>query len=235
VNKEIRILVELSRADLECSSLFGRTESIPRELEKHEAELMVHRRALETQESHDEDLRRDRRLLEREVEGTKARRRELELQQSRIKNNAEFQAMLREVEDLRRRVTELEDQALTSMQAEEQAQEEIRRLRDLAAQEERRLTGVRERLNAELVRYRQELESARQRREDLVSRLDPQLRSRYDRIRRSKGDMAVVGIEQRSCTGCGYQLPPQRVLELQRAERIIACEGCGRLLVWTGE
>jgi predicted nucleic acid-binding Zn-ribbon protein len=235
VSEEIRILVELSRADLECSRLSGRTESIPRELDKHEAELMVHGRALEVLELHAEDLRRDRRGFEREVESTKTRRRELELQQSRIKNNAEFQAMSHEVEDLRRRVAEIEDQALASMQEEEQVQTEIRRLQDLCAQEERRLGGVRERLNEELASYRQDLEASRQRRDGLVSQLDPQLRSRYERIRRSKGDMAVVGIVQGSCTGCGYHLPAQRVLELQRAERIIACEGCGRLLVWIGE
>lgn len=235
MNEEIRILVELSRADLECSRLFGRTESIPRELDKHEAELLVHRRALETQELHAEDMRRDRRMLEREIESAKTRRRELELQQSRIKHNTEFQAMLREVEDLRRRASELEDQALTSMQEEEQVQAEIQRLQDLAAQEERRLSGVRERLTEELTAYRSDLAEARQRRDGLIAQLDPQLRGRYERIQRSKGDMAVVGIVQGSCTGCGYHLPPQRVLELQRADKVIACEGCGRLLVWTGE
>ncbi len=235
MNEEIAILVELSRADLECSRLAGLTESIPRELDKHEAELMVHRRALEAQELHAEDLRRDRRHLEREVESTKNRRRELELQQSRIKNNAEFQAMFHEVDDLRRRAAELEDQALASMQEEEQVQTEIRRLQDLAAQEERRLAGVRERLREELARYQGELEASRQRRDQLVARLGPQLRSRYERIRRSKGDMAVVGLQQGSCAGCGYHLPAQRVLELQQAERIITCEGCGRLLVWTSE
>jgi hypothetical protein len=196
---------------------------------------MVHRRALDAQELHAEDLRRDRRGFEREVESTKTRRREPELQQSRIKNNAEFQAMSHEVEDLRRRVTEIEDQALASMQEEEQAQAEIHRLQDLASPEERRLAGVRERLNEELARYAQELSEARQRRDALVAQLDPQLRSRYERIRRSKGDMAVVGIVQGSCTGCGYHLPAQRVLELQRAELLIACEECGRLLVWIGE
>ncbi len=55
MSEEIRILVELSRADLECSRLSGRTESIPRELDKHEAELMVHGRALEVLELHAED------------------------------------------------------------------------------------------------------------------------------------------------------------------------------------
>ena len=47
--------------------------------------------------------------------------------------------------------------------------------------------------------------------------------------------MAVVGIEQGACSGCGYQLPPQRIVEVQKAERIMVCEGCGRLLVWIGE
>ena len=233
MNDEIPVLVDLSRADLECSRLHGRTEAIPRELEKHEAELVVHLRNLEDQETRLEDMRRERRMLEHEADAAKTRRREVEMQQARIKNNAEFQAMLREIEDLRRRASELEDQGLKVLQEEEMVLAEIARLKELVAQEERRLSGVRERLSAELTRYRAELDRARQAREGLVARLAPQLRSRYERIRRSKGDMAVVGVGHGACMGCGYQLPPQRVLEVQRREQVHICEGCGRILVWT--
>ena len=83
----------------------------------------------------------------------------------------------------------------------------------------------------ELTDYREQLTRARDSREHLVARLPAQLRSRYERIRRSKGDMAVVGLEQGACGGCGYQLPPQKIVEVQRAEHLVVCEGCGRILV----
>jgi hypothetical protein len=44
----------------------------------------------------------------------------------------------------------------------------------------------------------------------------------------------VVGVEAGACGGCGYQLPPQRLVELQKMDHVIMCEACGRMLVWTG-
>ncbi len=231
-NEEILFLVSLSRADLECAQLHGRTEAIPRELEKHEAELNVQRRLLEDQESRLEDLRRERRLLEHDAESARQRRRDLELQQFRIKNNTEYQAMVREITDLNRRGDDLDEQAVKLIDDEKLVQVEIDRLRELVAQEERRLSGVRERLASELEGFRRQLDAARQAREDYVGRLSPGLRTRYERIRRSKGDMAVVSVTSGACGGCGYQLPPQRLVELQKKERVIVCEGCGRILVW---
>jgi predicted nucleic acid-binding Zn-ribbon protein len=232
MNDEIRVLVELSHADLECSRLHARTEAIPRELEKHEAELVIHRRALEEQEGRREDLHRERRMMEHDADGARQRRRDLELQQFRIKNNVEYQAMLREIGDLNHRADELETQALKLLEDENLIQQEIDRLNELVAQEERRLSGVRERLTAELAGFSRQLDAARGGRDSLVVRLSPALRNRYERIRRSKGDMAVVGVEGGACGGCGYQLPPQRLVELQKQERVIVCEGCGRILVW---
>ncbi len=230
---EIAILVDLSLADLECSRLHERTEAIPRELERHESELVVQRSALEERQRQRADLQRERRQLERDAEAAKTRRRELEVQQFRVKNNVEYQAMVREIDEMRRRASEVEDQAIQYLGEEETVQAEIVRLEDLVGQEERKLSGVRERLERELAGYREHLERARTAREALVARLEPMLRSRYERIRRSKGDRAVVGVEQKACGGCGYQLPPQRIVEVQKAERVVVCEGCGRMLVWT--
>lgn len=228
---EIPVLAELSLSDLECARLQERANSIPRELSRHEADLKVQQRALEELERQLEDLQRERRGLERDAGMTREQRRELEQKQFRIKNNAEYQAILRELEDMRRRAGDLDDQALVLIQQEEELQKQSAQHRELIEQEERRLSGIRERLQSELAEYKAQLASAQERRESLVGKLPPQLRSRYERIRRSKGDMAVVGVEGGACMGCGYQLPPQRLVEVQKRESLVVCEGCGRLLV----
>jgi hypothetical protein len=61
--------------------------------------------------------------------------------------------------------------------------------------------------------------------------LSAPLRAKYERIRRSKGDLAIVGVEYGACGGCGYALPPQRVQEVRRNRDVVLCEGCGRILV----
>jgi len=231
MSNEIGILVELGRAERLCSRLLERTESIPRELERHQAELVLLKAALAEQQRNHDDLQRERRALERDAEVSKSRRRELEQQQFRVKNNTEYQALMREIEEMKRRTAEVEEQALKMMADEETAQGEIRRLQEQADQEERKVAGVRDRLESELADYRKQLEVARAARDDLARRLSPSLRTRYERILRSKGDMAVVAVEQGACVGCGYQLPPQRLVELHKRERMVMCEGCGRMLV----
>ncbi len=228
---QIPVLAELSMSDLECARLRDRADSIPRELARHEADLKVQQRALAEQEQRLEDLQRERKGLEHDAQTARERRRELEQKQFRIKNNVEYQAIMREMEDLRRRAGELDDEAMKILTDEEETSRQVGHSRELIAQEDRRLAGIRERLQAELAGYQKQLSEAQKSREALVERLVPQLRSRYERIRRSKGDMAVVGVEHGACMGCGYQLPPQKTAEVQKGERFLVCEGCGRLLV----
>ena len=54
-------------------------------------------------------------------------------------------------------------------------------------------------------------------------------------VRKGKGGMAVVRIRKRACSGCFKQIPPQRIQEIRRGDRIFSCDSCGRILTWTEE
>jgi predicted nucleic acid-binding Zn-ribbon protein len=86
-------------------------------------------------------------------------------------------------------------------------------------------------LKTEQSKVEAELEGLDTRRNALVERLSGPVRSRYERIRKNKGDLAIVGVEAGACGGCGYALPPQRVQEVRRNRDLILCEGCGRIMV----
>jgi predicted nucleic acid-binding Zn-ribbon protein len=53
----------------------------------------------------------------------------------------------------------------------------------------------------------------------------------YERIRKAKGGLAVVPVKRNACGGCYNAVPPQKVLELRRNNKIYTCEHCGRILV----
>ena len=54
--------------------------------------------------------------------------------------------------------------------------------------------------------------------------------TRYRRILKSKGDVAVVAVEHGSCTGCHMKLTTQTANSARREDALAACENCGRLL-----
>ena len=56
----------------------------------------------------------------------------------------------------------------------------------------------------------------------------------YHRLRRSKSGIAISLVDpaRMSCRGCFKQLPPQKILELRRHDKMMFCENCGRILYW---
>ena len=45
----------------------------------------------------------------------------------------------------------------------------------------------------------------------------------------------MVAIVKGACGGCFRAQPPQVLQEARRGDRLLACDGCGRLLIWPPE
>jgi predicted nucleic acid-binding Zn-ribbon protein len=226
-----KALLALRDLDRQTDRLRERALVIPRELDRLNKELSVHQEFLDDEERRLADLRLDRSLAEREIEEAKKRRREIEEKQFRIRNNQEYQANLREVETMKEKASQSDERAVEILIQEEDVVKEIDRLRLIVQEEQRKHGEASGRLRAELAVVQAELDAKEADRKAAVASLSPPLRSRYERIHKSKGDLAIVGVEEGSCGGCGAGLPPQRLQEVRRSREIILCEGCGRILV----
>jgi predicted nucleic acid-binding Zn-ribbon protein len=230
-----RTLLELRVFDWDMDRLRERAQVLPRELERLDKELGVHRRILEDQQRILQDLRLDRRAAEREVENAKQQRRSLEEQQYKIRNNQQYQANLREIENMKQKASQYEEKAIEILVQEEEVLKEIERLQAVVDEEKRKYELAAGGLRTEFDEVKQELTAKDTERSQTIDRLSPQIRSKYERIRRSKGELAIVAVADGACGGCGYALPPQRVQEVRRNNSLILCEGCGRILVWPSE
>jgi uncharacterized protein len=151
-------------------------------------------------------------------------------QQLEVTNNKEYDALTREIEtaestivtyeaeieqfadeaqQLRARMEDLEVQ-LNSLQGDlDEKIEELQEVMKVTAEEER------------------ELESHREEALGNIGSSDLEL---YTRIRNAKG-RAVAPVRRGSCSGCYNVVPPQRILEIKKHERLFICEHCGRILV----
>ena len=231
-DQDRKVLLSLRVFDRETDRLRERALIVPRELERLAKELGVHQEILDEQERALQDLRLERRAAEREVEGAKENRRRIEERQFQIRNNQQYQANLREIESMKLKVSQQDDRILEILGREEEIQKEIDRLRVLVGEERRKHDLAADGLKEEMKELEADLAKIEAERGAVIERLSPPLRAKYERIRRSKGDLAIVGVEGGACGGCGYALPPQRLQEIRRNRALVICEGCGRILVW---
>lgn len=211
--------VELSAIAPQRANIQGRVNAAEAELEAGRAKL--------------KHLEADRKKLELEVESRKQLIEKYSLQQFQTKRNEEYRALTHEIENCRAEIVKLEDQQLEIMEQAEATQkltaearhraEEVRReaekqLADLATREQ----NLRKHL-AELTHGRTALAAA----------VDSALLHRYERLRKSKGDRVVVGVEHGACGGCHVGLPAQVVIGCRAEQEITACPNCGRILYYT--
>ena len=85
-----------------------------------------------------------------------------------------------------------------------------------------------------LVTRRDQLASRRQevelKREQLAAKLDADLLSRYDRMRRTRQGKAVSKVEQGSCQWCRVILTPRELQYVRISTELQSCSNCGRIL-----
>jgi predicted nucleic acid-binding Zn-ribbon protein len=175
----------------------------------------------------------ERKKLELEVEAKKQQIEKYSLQQFQTKKNEEYRALANEIESCRAAIVHLEDQQLDLMEKAELAQQEAAR----AAHAFNEAKKIAEKLVADLAQKEETLKRQLTEFEDnydqLITGVDEAVLNRYQRLQRSKGDNAVVGIEHGVCGGCHMKLPVQIIRSCQGQQEIVSCPNCGRILYYT--
>ena len=192
------------------------------------AKLEAHKKAIN-------DLALKRREIEREIEAVTQQERKFQSQQPSVKTNAEYQALTHEINGARAKRSELETQVLMLFEDEERISEEKPAIeKSLAAAEAERDSKLQV-IEADEKKLAERAAALEAERQQAMAQLPAGTRSRYERLTASREGKAVVAIVKGACGGCFRGQPPQLLQEARRRDRILFCDGCGRMLVYPPE
>ena len=181
-----------------------------------------------------ESVRKSRRQLEHEVEDLEGRRASSKLKLLDVKSNKEYQATLKEIDDLEQLVRGREDKILEQMESDERIQKQILEQERLVAEARLRL----EREGAQLVKDSEkadeQIASLNHQREQLEPQIPADLLKKYQILRANRAGVALAPVNQGTCRVCHMNLPPQMYIDLQRNEKMLHCPNCQRIIYWTG-
>ena len=227
----LRTLLQLQALDLKIEMYKAREEEIPKQKEKFD----VQRTRLAAELAEREEVRKNLQLEQRECEGefeqSQVQANKYEQQLMGVKENDQYQALLHEIDFLKKQIALKEERIITLMveidDATARLEEDKKRINDELEDIDAECAAIDGEL-AEKVEERRVLERER---EPLVEEAEQELLTRYDRIRSKKrSGPAVVPLNGEVCTGCNMYIPPQMANEVMAGETVHTCNHCGRLL-----
>jgi predicted nucleic acid-binding Zn-ribbon protein len=173
-------------------------------------------------------LRLRERDREREDHRSKMRARERELMSGRIRNPTELMQMSDEVDHMKARLADEENQELALMEDAERADAEVKQLeRDLQASRSAAEAAAPE-LRARLEQARAELSETESEREEVWRQVPAPYQAAYRRVRVRPPVAEVSGGQ---CRACRVAVTSSQMQQLRRGDAIVTCDNCGRLLV----
>jgi predicted nucleic acid-binding Zn-ribbon protein len=229
-----KLLVVQDR-DRRLSQLKAESARIPAQVAAVEQRVKTEAARLESAKTELKHIEAERKKLEIDADTKRQQITKYRTQLNQIKSNTEYQALLKEISKCEADIRRVEDVELDIMERLEKLQpalkEEAALLKDVTAKGETEKVDLEKR--AKLI----EAETAQLRTErgQLVAVLEPDVLSRYERLLRSKGDLAIVPIKHGNCGGCHLNIPPQVVHNTKNGNELTSCSYCGRILYWQTE
>jgi len=235
LRNKLKSLYELQEIDLRIDGLDSEKGQLLSEAQALEAKLAEAREKIAARREEAEALEAEKSVLEASlaVEGENISRSESHLKE--IKTQKEYQAVSKEISTAKKLIAELEDQILQKINAmEEVAGDVAKREADLAE-----LEGNVSLQQGEVQQRVNNLESGIAQdaatREETVKGLPGSVMKRYAKLRDQRRGIAVVEAKEGNCMGCNMHLPPQLYNTLFRADDVITCPHCQRILVMRQE
>jgi len=149
-----------------------------------------------------------------------------------LKTNKEYQTHLLEIESARKKKDILEDAVLKILEQVEQNEQEEKDLKIKTGKVEQAFTHAKEKDESEIAALEQELSVLEEQQGELTKRMGPVLLARYTKLKSLRKGLVIAKVEDGTCLGCRLQLPPQLVADVRRADNLLDCVYCHRILYW---
>lgn len=230
MNPIIEQLLVLQDRDQRIKSHRAQEKAVPTERAALEAKREATKAAFETLRDQSKHNEVERRKLEVEAQTKRDSIAKYRTQQTQTRKNEEFQALIHEIQAAETEIRAIEDRELDLMEAAEKLGVELKagdaELKHANESIARQLKDLDDKA-ANLAKRLAELAVER---ETLASAVDPDTLSLYERILKSKGDVAVVPIEHEICQGCHMKTPGTTVSLVRAGEELVQDPNCGRIL-----
>ncbi len=234
-HEEMEILKKLQGIEDESSEIKKTLSKVEEEISSRKKKLSDSEKNLQLSEGALGKIRGEYREFEIEVDERAARIKKSEEYIKTVTSNNEYQVLLREIDDNRKRNAELEGQMIEYLDQIELNDKEVlenkKEVEKLSGQIVREISEIEQ----NSIDDRNALEEMHGKRDAIAGTINHKLYKRYNAITERSSGKGLVPVIKSICGGCYMNIPPQMYIEVQRGESLHFCPQCQRMLYYKEE
>ena len=230
MNAQLSLLVQLQQYDLKIHQLDVQRQQIPVLLTEARLPLDQANSRLEERNAVIAKATADRRSGEQDLEEHESHVQKLRTRLMELKSNKEYQAHLFEIDLAKKKKDSLEERVLMAMERIEEKQKELQEVQQLVEEASQSYHQENAQLEAKALELEKELGELKTEKEKVFPLLEKPVYKRYTALKTTLKIRVVAPIRGGTCGGCQLQVPPQLVADVKRADQLLTCPYCFRIL-----
>ena len=230
MNAGLRNLIALQDIDQKIAGLQKQISEIPQKIQSFQEELQRLKQAYQNSVIHSQELAKQRRTYEGEVDMMRSRLSKLKDQLMSVKTNKEYTAMLHEIQGAENQIRSEEDKILDIMEEMETLEKELKSSNNMLGIRTAEPQASIQECELSVPALEAGVAKLHEEKALMEARVESELLARYRRIAELKKGIALAEAKDELCTACHVRIRPQVYADLLHTENIYACDSCSRIL-----
>jgi hypothetical protein len=231
--EQIVTLVKLQEIDSEAQKLQSFLKEIPVRIGILDESLEKFVRSVEEDENVISELNKKYRIYESDAQMNLGKIQKSQEKLRSVKTNKEYQSSLKEIEDIKLKNSEIEDEMLEFLEQIERAEKDLRERKQSYSQIVDDTNREKDSIKRDTDQCKQKLAQLESDRNVVTDALDSTIFDIFYRVKAKQSDaVAIVEVKDAVCQGCNLNIPPQMYIDLQHRNSLKNCPSCERIIYW---
>lgn len=227
---QLEELIKLQQEDKAIHDLNVEKESKPHEIEQLTADFESKKQAVADAEKRLLDVQKQKKDSELNLASQEENAKKLQSQLYSLKTNKEYQTMLGQIQGAKADASVIEDKILALMDAVDSTKKRVDEEKAVLKQHESIFSEAKKKIEDRIREIDASIAEHETKRKQILPSVDPKILAHYERILQGRDGLALVVVEEESCSGCFMRVTPQIINMIRMYDHLITCEACNRIL-----
>lgn len=230
MHPNVQKLLDLQKVDQEIASLRRDTDSLPAEEHRRRRRLEeAQQRAREKRERATKG-ELEARALDQAVRQNDEEIRKLNERLNTVRNNAEYQATLFQIEAVKKDRDQTQEQCLQILEGLDAVKIEAAAAEQTVDEQQQVFDEFLRQAGQLRVEVERQVAAVRERRKAVAEGIPPDLLGDYERLFATRDRLAVAAVEGGYCQGCYNKITTNDTARLMGGSTVVQCGSCQRIL-----
>jgi len=232
LKEQLSYLIELQKFDLIIGRIIFKKSELPEKIVQMDEGFAVVSKSVEEGKKKFEELNKLQGEKEDKLKKGADTLKKTKDRLLEVKTNKEYQAMLKEIETVENKNSEIEDEIISGLDQIDNMRAEVRAKEKDFETRRSQYEKEKEKIEKEISQLDRDLQDAEKKTDALRKQIRDELLKRYETIKGRRNGVAVALVWKEVCGGCHMNIPPQMYIELQRSSELLTCPNCNRIVYW---